>query len=75
MIGHVQIRIKSGVKVSVSAQNKFQQILREIEQNEQQIKQVAIEISKLNKEISSIGQETKTVACTADQLYQRATHL
>ena len=75
MIEDVQIRVESGVKVSVGVQNKFQQILQEIEQNEQQIKQVAMEISKLNKEISCIGQETKTVASTADQLYQTATHL
>ena len=75
MIQDVQIRVESGVKVSVSVQNKFQQILQEIEQNEQQIKQVAMEISKLNKVISCIGQETKTVASTADQLYQMATHL
>lgn len=75
MIEGVQIRIESGVKVSVSVQNKFQQILREIEQNEQQIKQVAMEITKLTNEISGIGQETKTVASKADQLYQTATHL
>ena len=75
MIDDVQIRVESGVKVSVSVQNKFQQILQEIEQNEQQIKQVALEISKLTNVISCIGQETKTVASTADQLYQTATHL
>ncbi|KOS66230.1 chemotaxis protein [Lysinibacillus contaminans] len=75
MIDDVQLRVESGVKVSVGVQKKFQQILQAIEQNEQQITKVSTDISDLNDVISSIGHETKTVASTADQLYQTATHL
>lgn len=75
MIEDVQIRVESGVEVSVGTQKKFQQILQAIEQNEQQIKQVATDISNLGKVISSIGNETRTVASAADQLYQTATYL
>lgn len=75
MIEDVQLRVESGVEVSVGTQKKFQQILQAIEQNEQQIKQVATDISNFSKVISSIGNETRTVASAADQLYQTATQL
>ena len=75
MIEDVQIRVESGVEVSVATQKKFKQILEAIEQNEQQIKQVATDISNLSNVISSIGHETKSVANAADKLYETATHL
>lgn len=75
MIEDVQLRVESGVEVSVGTQKKFKQILEAIEQNEQQIKQVAIDISNLSNVISSIGHETKSVANAADKLYQTATQL
>lgn len=75
MIDDVQLRVESGVKMSVGVQKKFQQILQAIARNEQQIIKVDTDISNLNAVISSIGHDTKTVASTADQLYQTATHL
>lgn len=75
MVEDVQLRVEVGVEVSVSTQKIFQQILQAIEQNEQQIKHVATDISNLSNVISSIGQETRTVASTADQLFQTATQL
>lgn len=75
MIEDVQLRVESGVEVSVGTQKKFKQILEAIEQNEQQIKQVATDISNLSNVISSIGHETKSVASAADKLYETATHL
>lgn len=75
MIGDVQSRVNTGVEMSTDVQKKFQHILLEIKNNEQQIMQVGKDISNLSSVISSIGSETKTVANTADQLYQTATHL
>lgn len=75
MIEDVQLRVESGVEVSVGTQKKFKQILEAIEQNEQQIKQVATDISNLSNVVSSIGHETKSVANAADKLYETATHL
>lgn len=75
MIGDVQLRVNTGVEMSADVQKKFQHILLEIKNNEQQIMQVGKDISSLSSVISSIGSETKTVANTADQLYQTATHL
>ncbi len=75
MIDGVQVRVDSGLDVSVSTQQKFQQILKAIEQNEQQIKQVAADISNLSSVIGNIGNETRNVASTADDLYQMTTHL
>ena len=75
MIDAVQSRVDSGLDVSVNTQTKFQQILKAIEQNEAQIKEVAMDITNLTSVISSIGQETRDVATTADELYQMTTHL
>lgn len=75
MIEDVQLRVESGVEVSVGTQKKFKKILEAIEQNENQIKQVATDISNLSRVISSIGHETKSVAIAAEKLYQTATHL
>lgn len=75
MIEGVQSRVDSGLDVSINTQTKFQQILKAIEQNEAQIKEVAIDITNLSSVISNIGQETRDVATTADKLYQMTTHL
>lgn len=75
MIGDVQLRVNTGVEMSTDVQKKFQHILLEIKKNEQQIMQVGKDISSLSLVISSIGSETKTVANTADQLYQTAAQL
>lgn len=75
MIEDVQLRVDSGLEVSVNTQTKFQQILKAIEQNEKQIKQVSSDILNLSGVISNIGNETRDVASTADQLYQMTTHL
>lgn len=75
MIEGVQVRVDSGLAVSITTQVKFQKILKAIEQNEQQIKRVAMDISNLNTVISTIGHETRDVATTADELYQMTTHL
>ncbi len=75
MIDAVQSRVDSGLDVSINTQTKFQQILKAIEQNEAQIKEVAMDITNLTSVISNIGQETRDVAATADELYQMTTHL
>lgn len=75
MIDAVQSRVDSGLDVSINTQTKFQQILKAIEQNEAQIKVVAMDITNLTSVISNIGQETRDVATTADELYQMTTHL
>ncbi|WP_332645799.1 globin-coupled sensor protein [Lysinibacillus sp. 54212] len=75
MINSVQVRVEAGVNVSISTQKKFQQILDAIEQNERQISLVAKDISNLSGVIDSIEKETRTVASTADQLYQTATSI
>lgn len=75
MIDAVQSRVDSGLDVSINTQTKFQQILKAIEQNEAQIKEVAMDITNLTSVISNIGQETRDVATTADELYQMTTHL
>ena len=75
MIDAVQSRVDSGLDVSINTQMKFQQILKAIEQNETQIKEVAMDITNLTSVISNIGQETRDVATTADELYQMTTHL
>ncbi|MEK4386716.1 globin-coupled sensor protein [Solibacillus sp. FSL W7-1464] len=75
MIDAVQSRVDSGLDVSINTQTKFQQILMAIEQNEAQIKEVAMDITNLTSVISNIGQETRDVATTADELYQMTTHL
>ncbi|MEK4130722.1 MULTISPECIES: globin-coupled sensor protein [Solibacillus] len=75
MIEDVQLRVDSGLDVSVNTQTKFQQILKAIDQNEKQIKQVAFDILDLSSVIGNIGHETRDVASTADQLYKMTTHL
>ena len=75
MIDAVQSRVDSGLDVSINTQMKFQQILKAIEQNETQIKEVAMDITNLTSVISNIGQETRDVATTAGELYQMTTHL
>ncbi|WP_293926677.1 globin-coupled sensor protein [Metasolibacillus sp.] len=75
MIYDVQARVESGGRVSASVQNKLHQILHELIENEEQIKRVAVEVANLKEVISSIGQETKTVANTASQLYATTMHL
>ena len=75
MIEDVEARVESSTKFSLETQKIFQQILIAIDQNEQQIKQVALDVSNLSNVISIIGDETRTVASTADQLYQTATNL
>lgn len=74
-IQHIQGRVDSGTEVSVRTQAKFQQILKAIEQNETQIKQIAVDISNLSSIIRIIGQETSAVANTSEELYQTATDL
>ncbi|WP_336046375.1 globin-coupled sensor protein [Solibacillus ferritrahens] len=75
MIEGVQLRVDSGLDVSVNTQTKFHQILKAIDQNERQIKQVSSDIMDLSGVISNIGHETRDVASTADQLYKMTTHL
>lgn len=75
MIHSVQVRVEAGVNVSVSTQQKFEQILDAIELNEEQISQVAKDISNLASVMNSIEKETRTVATTADHLYQAATSI
>lgn len=75
MIEGVQLRVDSGMDVSVNTQVKFQQILNAIEQNEKQIRHVSTDILNLSGVISNIGHETRDVASTADKLYQMTTHL
>lgn len=75
MIERVQLRVDSGLDVSINTQTIFQQILNAIEQNEAQIKEVAMDITNLGSVIGNIGQETRDVAITADELYQMTTHL
>ncbi|MEK4532555.1 globin-coupled sensor protein [Solibacillus sp. FSL K6-1554] len=75
MIERVQLRVDSGLDVSINTQTIFQQILKAIEQNEAQIKEVAMDITNLGSVIGNIGQETRDVAITAEELYQMTTHL
>lgn len=75
MIEGVQVRVDAGLTVSITTQDKFKQILKSIEHNEQQIKMIATDIINLSTVIATIGHETRDVATTADQLYQMTTHL
>lgn len=75
MIGDVQVRVKYGVDMSVETQSKFQRILETIEENEQLIKEIDKEVVHLANIINSIGNDTKNVATTADNLYHTTLNL
>ncbi|WP_409370548.1 methyl-accepting chemotaxis protein [Lysinibacillus sp. 38-6] len=75
MIDCIEGRVADGVGAALETQTKFQDILQAIVKNEQLIVQVETDVKNLEKVISSIGNETRTVASTADSLYQTAMHL
>ncbi|MFJ7668330.1 protoglobin domain-containing protein [Lysinibacillus sp. NPDC097195] len=75
MIDCIEERVADGVGAALETQTKFQDILQAIVKNEQLIVQVEADVKNLEKVISSIGNETRTVASTADSLYQTAMHL
>lgn len=74
-IGEVKNQVLSGVDVSIATQSKFGQILLEIQQNEQHIKEIEMDIASLSQVIRTIGQDTRTVADKATYLYDTAMNL
>ncbi|CAM5677927.1 Chemotaxis protein OS=Lysinibacillus sphaericus OX=1421 GN=LS41612_04980 PE=3 SV=1 [Lysinibacillus sphaericus] len=75
MIDRIEESVADGVEAAVETQSKFHDILQAIVENERCIVQVETDVKNLEKVISSIGNETRTVASTADSLYQTAMHL
>lgn len=75
MIDRIEESVADGVEAAVETQSKFHDILQAIVENERCIVQVETDVKNLEKVIGSIGNETRTVASTADSLYQTAIHM
>ncbi|MFS0576063.1 globin-coupled sensor protein [Sporosarcina sp. 179-K 3D1 HS] len=75
MIGQVQERVAIGRNDSIESQEKFHMILTSLEANNRQIKQIETEVADLVEVIKAIGNDTKQVAVSADNLHQTALRL
>lgn len=75
MIGTVQERVSLGMKDSLESQARFSTILNSLEENNRHINQIETDVADLVDVIKAIGNDTKKVALTADNLHQTALRL
>ncbi|MDW0113429.1 globin-coupled sensor protein [Sporosarcina saromensis] len=74
-IEEVRESVTLGMKDSKETQMKFTKILQSIEDNDRHIHTIEMDVEGLVKVIQEIGNDTKKVAATADNLHQTALQL
>lgn len=74
-IEEVRESVTLGMKDSKETQMKFTKILQSIEENDRHIHTIEMDVEGLVKVIQEIGNDTKKVAATADNLHQTALQL
>ncbi|MHC8515142.1 protoglobin domain-containing protein [Sporosarcina sp. ITBMC105] len=74
-IEEVRESVTLGMKDSKETQVKFTKILQAIENNDRHIHTIEMDVEGLVKVIQEIGNDTKKVAATADNLHQTALQL
>lgn len=74
-IGEVRGSVSLGMLGSRESQQKFQKILKAIEDNDRHINSIEDDVNGLVEVIREIGEDTKKVALTADNLHQTAIQL
>lgn len=74
-IEEVRESVTLGMKDSKETQMKFTKILQSIEDNDRHIHTIEMDVEGLVKVIQEIGNDTKKVATTADNLHQTALQL
>ncbi|WOV87337.1 globin-coupled sensor protein [Sporosarcina oncorhynchi] len=74
-IGEVRKSVSLGMLGSKESQQKFQKILKAVEENDRHIHLIEDEVESLVEVIREIGEDTKKVAVTADNLHQTAIQL
>lgn len=74
-IANMEKSVELGLESSTDTNRKFNKILLSIEENNNHINQVESQVSNLVQVIRDISNDTKTVAVTADNLYQTAVQL
>ena len=74
-IGEVRKSVSLGMLGSKESQQKFQKILKAVEENDRHIHSIEDEVESLVEVIREIGEDTKKVAVTADNLHQTAIQL
>ncbi|WP_445322767.1 methyl-accepting chemotaxis protein [Psychrobacillus sp. FSL K6-2684] len=74
-ISDMEKSVELGLESSMDTNRKFNKILLSIDENNNHIDQVEIQVSNLVQVIRDISNDTKTVAVTADSLYQTAVQL
>lgn len=74
-IGEVRESVSLGMQGSKESQLKFQKILKAIEDNDRHIHSIEDDVDGLVEVIKEIGEDTKKVAVTADNLHQTAIQL
>ncbi|WP_342567224.1 globin-coupled sensor protein [Psychrobacillus sp. FSL K6-4046] len=74
-IANMEKSVELGLESSQDTNRKFNKILFSIDENTDYINQVEFQVSNLVEVIRDISNDTKTVAVTADSLYQTAVQL
>ncbi len=74
-ISDMEKSVELGLESSMDTNRKFNKILLSIDENNNHIDQVEIQVSNLVQVIRDISNDTKTVAVTAESLYQTAVQL
>lgn len=74
-IANMEKSVELGLESSLDTNRKFNKILFSIDENTDYINQVELQVSNLVEVIRDISNDTKTVAVTADNLYQTAVQL
>ncbi|MER2261743.1 MAG: globin-coupled sensor protein [Psychrobacillus sp.] len=74
-ISNMEKSVELGLESSQDTNRKFNKILFSIDQNTDYINQVELQVTDLVEVIRDISNDTKTVAATADSLYQTAVQL
>lgn len=74
-IANMEKSVELGLESSQDTNRKFNKILFSIDENTDYINQVEFQVSNLVEAIRDISNDTKTVAVTADSLYQTAVQL
>lgn len=74
-IANMEKSVELGLESSSNTNRKFNKILFSIDENTNHINQVELQVSNLLEVIRDISNDTKTVAVTADSLYQTAVQL
>lgn len=71
----VKQRVALGLEGSMEAQTTFRKILHSIDENDRHINRVEADVMELVQVIKGIGNDTRKVATTAENLHQTATQL